>query len=148
METGKPKLAHKINKNKICRIKFVFLYIWCQTLIASWRLNNATVISLRGSKIAHIILAERHNCNFLILTSAFLSRKLIYCFSKDLITNTTKQLQLWAEKAWTFIKESPQLSRTLDFIGVHRAENGFCAGHYLLIGQSLLLLLWHSDWHE
>jgi len=40
--------------------------------------------------MAHIILAERHDCNFLILTSAFLSRKLIYCFSKDLITNTTK----------------------------------------------------------
>jgi len=24
------KLAHKINKNKICRIKFAFLFIWCQ----------------------------------------------------------------------------------------------------------------------
>lgn len=98
--------------------------------------------------MAQIILAERLDCNFLILTSAFLSRKLIYCFSKDLITNTTKnnkvpgkRLQLQADKAWTFIKESPQLSRTLDFIGVHRAENGFCAGHYLLTGQSLLLQL-------
>lgn len=55
--------------------------------------------------MAQIILAEGLDCNFFILTSAFLSWKLIYCFSKDLITNTTKnnkvpgkQLQLQADK--------------------------------------------------